>query len=163
MLCCLICSFSMKRGSLSTQHVTSSDCGLRNGFQIWRIGANILIKYLLTVKKRWYSNFGVGLGANKSTRWNLRIYESYFLHSWAAREEKWFVFSECSSAAVGRGIIIANDSIQETVKSRPLCHVPCHGSAVWTQPWMRARFTHEIVQPVLRLIKYGAYGIGLSL
>ena len=31
-------------------------------------------------------------------------------------------------------IITLSGNMQETVKSRPLCHVPCHGSAVLTQP-----------------------------
>jgi hypothetical protein len=35
---------SMISGSLSPRHGASSGCGWRNGFYIWRVAANILIK-----------------------------------------------------------------------------------------------------------------------
>ena len=50
-------------GSLSPWHGVSSGCEWRNGFQIWRVAANILNKQSRIADKGWSSSLWVGRGA----------------------------------------------------------------------------------------------------
>jgi len=52
---------------LSTQHGTSSRCGLWIGPQMQTVAANILNKQLRTADFRWSSRLGVGRGSNNSS------------------------------------------------------------------------------------------------
>jgi hypothetical protein len=56
---------AMLGGSLSPQHGASSDCGWWNGLQLWRLAANTLNKQPRRDSKGWFSNLGLGRGANK--------------------------------------------------------------------------------------------------
>jgi hypothetical protein len=44
-------------GSLSPRNGTSSSCGRRNGFQIWRVASNILKKQSRIAEKGWSSSW----------------------------------------------------------------------------------------------------------
>jgi hypothetical protein len=44
---------------------------------IWRVVANILKKQLRTTDKGWFSNLGVGWGANKSSLWKIIFVTKY--------------------------------------------------------------------------------------
>jgi hypothetical protein len=61
---------TVKSGSLS-RHGASSNCGLMNGLQIWRVAANILNKQSRTADNEWSSSLGVGRGANNSSPYKL--------------------------------------------------------------------------------------------
>ena len=54
-------------GSLSPRHGASSGCGWRNGFQIWRVTANILNTQSRAADREW--SLGVGLGTNNCSPW----------------------------------------------------------------------------------------------
>jgi hypothetical protein len=57
---------------MSPQH-GASGCRWRNGFQLWRVAANILNKQPRTNKNRWYSNLGVGRGANNHLPYKINV------------------------------------------------------------------------------------------
>jgi len=58
---------TMVSGSLSSRHGASSDCGWRNGFQIWRVDTNILNTQSRAADREW--SLGVGRGTNNSSPW----------------------------------------------------------------------------------------------
>jgi hypothetical protein len=53
-------------GPFSPRHCASSCCGWREGFQIWRLAANVSNKQSQTADKGRPSSLGVGCGANNT-------------------------------------------------------------------------------------------------